>query len=676
MFRIYHKLILPLVLLVFCIAQIQAEEATAEQPEGQIEQTAVSTIETTFQNASADDYLISVLQYHGFEPVKQSLVSSTDTSFPQNIIVTIPASKSHDSAKNKTSRTTVVFAFTEQFAIECEQQLCSFIKSLQMANLPYEAVVLLSAGDESILEDSEASFHPGGTATFVDQLDVTDSVCAIVVEQNAPSANIKLILGGGGDVAPMWLVHSLRKSAVLHGVFPSSPSMFISFYHKNVFRENKRVSTFLSKEIPAAGIQCMGTENDFAILLDAALSLAQTRSDWWDHHYALIPTGKNGIWLNESFFTICYLIFAFISLFLLCFFSFAGKQKHIARSKDVIRMWYVTPLMIVLSSLVLLLCELPFTGQNTSPILLFGVKIIITFFVTFITFVSLIRFTYHISLNACSFNMLVIAVFNIFIFSTVDISLLFIFFFEYIIVLATNKLKRIPFLVISLALMLLPFIPCTAELLAFSSAESLLTLIRCGFIGNVFLALLLFPFQMQVFRIFISLDLFSKEKHVPIKTVLFRSSILISICIGIVVLFYSFFSWIIIKNNLALKSKQAFTLIEKKDSPDFSTSYEEQQFLDLSARHLYIKSHAPIIRYTVSVITPQTVPLYDCNYNYSLLGTHTAYFQLPDYPSDTVEIVYSSDPEYASTITVKAYIASENNTVYLETATIETKAGS
>lgn len=676
MYRSNRKLISSLILLVLCLVQAFSDEISSDgQAVPPLTKTKLSTIENTFQNASADDYLFSVLQYNDLEPTRQSLVPANDNCFPQNILITIPAAEGITDT-NKSHRKTVVFAFTEQFAIECEKQLCVFIKSLKLAKLPYEVIVLLSADDESILSDKEGDYHPGGTATFAEQFDNPDSVCAVVVEQSTNPDKVDFIAGGAGDTAPKWLVHSLRNACLTYGIRPSFSSKFISFYHNDIFRENERVSSFLAKSIPAAGIQFIGSEDDFSILYDTALSLTVTRSDTWDRHYALLQIGKNGVWLSESFFAIFYLLFACISLSLLCFMSFALKRKRIVQSRDVLRMWYLPPTLLLLSSCILFVSELPFSFANSSPVSLFGLKIVITFFFTLIAFILQIRLSYHISINACSFFMLIVSILNIFIFSAINLSLLFIFFFEYLIVLMTNKLQSIPLLVISIILMLFPFSFCIIDLLRYSTAEQLFSLIKCGFGGNVFFAFLLFPFQMQMLRIFITLDLFSKEKLVPIKTVIIRSSIVISISTGVFILFYAIFSWVIIKNKLAVKEKPNFTLVSKNDSPEFTLSIDEQQFLDLTARHLTIASTSPVIRYSVSITTPETVPLYDCNYNYSLYGAHTAYFQLPDYPSSSVEIVYSSDPQFASSIAVSAYIASENDTVYVETRFLETKAGS
>ena len=272
--------------------------------------------------------------------------------------------------------------------------------------------------------------------------------------------------------------------------------------------------------------------------------------------------------------------------------------------------------------------------------------------------------------------MTAIAAANIFIFSTVDLSLLFLFFFEYILTLLAERTKSLALQIVTFFLLFIPFVPYIIDLLRFASFEGLYTLIKCGFSMNILLALIFFPFQMQLFRIFLSLDIFSKDRHDSPSVVVLRSLATIIIILGTMTGLYAMFTKLIMRGNTLNDTKKEFISISKDDSlHDISIFFDETSFMELTARHLIISSKKKVLRYTVSIDSPLTVPLYDSNFLYTLENEHTAYFNLPDNPLAPVEIIYSADPQFASSITVQAYVVGDDDKVLLETKKIETKAG-
>ena len=82
--------------------------------------------------------------------------------------------------------------------------------------------------------------------------------------------------------------------------------------------------------------------------------------------------------------------------------------------------------------------------------------------------------------------------------------------------------------------------------------------------------------------------------------------------------------------------------------------------MTISARHIIIHTETPVFRYEISVSSSKGIPLYESNYEYVLDEQNYAQFRLPDWPGSDIEIVYSSDEDADSTITLDAYLLRED----------------
>ncbi|MFA6937433.1 MAG: hypothetical protein WCQ67_04315 [Treponema sp.] len=634
------------------------------------------------KGAQGSNYLFAVFKDNNFAPKKQSLVPADDTSFPQNILIYIENSlsknpiKSKDSLNNeKVSRNNVIFSFTQQYAIENIDKIVPLVQFFIDEKLPYNAILLFSADDDNSVLNSSNKYHQGGTSIYTSSIDDSDLYSAIVFEKSIMHSH-EIIPGGRGDTAPSWLVKTIYTSCTSLGEKAILSSSFTTLYRNGFLRENKRVSSFLKQEIPAASISIAAEDKDFEIIKKIATELSFSLSDSWDRHYAFLNIGKDGIWLSEYFYAFSYILFALVCLFIICFSPFTNKIKQTAKIKDTLRMWYFIPATILFTGLILFTTELCFFNSKSNAFLIIGIKILITFLFTSILFVIQLHFTYKISSSACGLLMLVISTANIFIFGIVDLSFIYLFFLEYLIVYFSTKFNHLIPLIFFMLLMIFPFIPYTIDLLKLSVPQNLDMLAKPGLLGNILCALIIFPFQMIFLRIIIQLNLFSKEKNDSTKTFILKAFLVSFSVISIFILFYLLFTETIVRNNLPKPKKNDVEIIEDAKEPQFTVSLENTTFLDLTARHVILKCNENVVQYIVSVTSNGTIPLYDCNYDYTFEGSNTVYFNLPDYPSGTIEIIYSSDPLYDSVINIEAYIVDSNdsNKIHHEYFTKELKA--
>lgn len=618
----------------------------------------------SLEGIQSSDYLFKVFKDNKFSPKKQSIVPVDDNNFPQNIIIYIDKTLSKDNnntiQNNTVLRNNVIFSFTQQYTIENIDKIISLVNFLIDKKLPYNIILLFSADDENLVLETNNKYHQGGTSIYASSIDDSDLYSAIVFEESNLHSH-EIIPGGGGDTAPSWLVKTIYDSCSSLGEKAILSSSFITLYRNGFLRENKRVSSFLKQGIPAASISLETEDKDFEIIKNIATELSSTLSDSWDRHYSFLDLGKDGIWLSENFFASSYLLFALICLFIICFSSFSIKTKQIAKIKDSLRMWYFIPATILFTGLILFLSEFFFRNDSINVFLILGIKILITFLFTSILFVIQLRFSYKISSAACGFLMLITSTSNIFIFGIVDLSFIYLFFFEYLIVYISTRFNHIVPLIFFTILMLFPFIPYAIDLLKLSAPQNLVLLVKSGFFENILFALILFPFQMVFLRILIQLNLFSKEKYDSAKIVIFKASFVVLSVIVIFIVFYLIFTETIVRNNLPQPKKNDITIVEDTTETNFTVSLENTAFMDLTARHLILKSNEKVLQYTVSVTSPETIPLYDCNYEYTFEGNNKVYFNLPDYPVGNIEIIYSTDPLYKSELNIEAYIIDSKN---------------
>ena len=164
--------------------------------------------------------------------------------------------------------------------------------------------------------------------------------------------------------------------------------------------------------------------------------------------------------------------------------------------------------------------SLLFPHFESLPQFAFLIKIIISLlFLFFISFAQII-FKFPLSTFIYGYLGSFIAFINIFVFTFIDISLFIPFSFEFLIILITSSFKKRKNLFLTIALMVLPFLPY----LLFTDGAILNNIFRIAsrtsFIGNVLLALLLIPFQIVWIKILIRMKHFGKQKGVTFKRIL------------------------------------------------------------------------------------------------------------------------------------------------------------
>ncbi len=630
----------------------------------------------------------TVLIKEGFSIETQALCQSEAFVFPRNIIISLPQKAIRESSKvgNVDS---VILSITQQFAWEQKELFLDFLNKLRSAPFSFDVSVVLMANDDINIFPrirGERALHPTGTRVFTQSLGTADNTCAIVVtKENSDSKISRIIPGGGGDIAPLYLVKAVKNASKKTDIVMLVPNSANFLYRLRFIGENERVSSFLGESIPAIGVSVHNTAETYNMLVSTLDILSTHDTSVWDRHYAhidLFPIGGE-FWIDEVIFFLCYLLITVFVLFVVSFFSVSNDIRHIAAIRDFSRTWYLFPLLIAFTTAMLFLSQKIIGKATDNPVILLGIKLVVMFTISLILFRIQTELHTKISFAASGFAMLIIAAANVFIFCTVDLSFLFVFAFEYLVCFIMQPFHRPLQIVLTLLIMMVPYIPAASNILISSNPQALWRFGSPSLGGNLLIALIIFPFQMEYQRLFL-LMAENKSKHQTssiIKKTLKGMLVILIIVSIFAAIYFSLFTFLV-KTGYDFKLLPQPRHIEhsesdfiNNDGPAFvKPTLTADSFLDYKIHHICLHSDAAkVLRYTVSIESKDDVPVYECDYDYTLASSKQAYILIPDFPASDVNISYHCSGESKSTITITSYVETEKGTKYIETCILQSE---
>ncbi len=640
-----------------------------------------SVVQRSVQGIELSKEIYSYFTEKGFSVEQQDLLPSASTSFPQNLIITLSAKDSLNSNKiwNDSSVETIIFDIPQEFAYDNLENLSNFIKKMDEANLTYSSVFLLSANDNipalpGMRDDS--NLHPNGTKIYTTELGYDDKCAAIIISRKWNSIP-SLIPGSNKNIAPLWLVRTIyEKMAESKTNQPSLPPFFSLLYSLNLSQSIPRVDSFMDMGIPAAGIRMATEEDDYETLFSIATELSSLHKENWDRNYLFFTLGGKHFWIPEAATIAISVLVILTVLFVVCFTGIFPSYKSKALLNDIRRSWFIYPIVVALTTLLLHAAQSIFSFYaNTNPLMLIGLKIFVSFIIIFPLFIVQTSLNIFISIRAYGFLMVASSILNIFVFTGSNLLLMYFFVAEFLLMLVAEKVKSTPSLIVTLILILTPFLQLLWALTKNTMSYKVAGFVNFSWTQDMFFAMMLFPVLIQLERIFISTDLLSPNKKLKIK-----NYIITSICAEAAL---SLVLWVLYgQTSMLIKSSTNSRItpiniqIKDKDFPSLSATISEQEFMELSMRTLTVKSPENVMRYEISIETENGVPIFESNYNYILEANNKISFVIPDFPSDALEIVYSADATQKSKVTVQAYIIVPGDwgNIYKETVTVDTKS--
>lgn len=611
----------------------------------------------TVDGIAQTEQLAQRLQDSGFDFTLQSLVTADETTFPQNIIVTIPPVSAQSSETKST-----VFVFTQDFASEHSDFIDSFLKKLQSQPVRDEVLVLFCA-DEADVAASSSTTRIVGSEVYTLNIEDEDKLCAVIYDQ---SDTTKALPGSGGKTAPLWLSQAVVEAGRNTQCALSFPGNLMLLYRLSLLDGGDLLSLFLDAEVPSIGIASPADEKTAELLAQTAYTISTMRTDQWDRHYTAVQAGEVTLWTNEFLFVVGHIAIVAFMLLTLAFSNFSNSSKNVALKKDLQRTWFTLPALIALLTFLLFLFAGIWGGLHDKLIVI-EAKVLCTLICAMTVLCIQIRMRWRISFSVLGYATYVLAAICLILCSFVDISLVFPFGVLYIITLISRKFRKPTLLILVFPLMLLPFVPYFLHIVQHAPSQHLYRAAFSSFAGTLLTAVLLAIPLIHWMRIIISLRVLASESsntnrktHLPSAKTIRRCVLTVSISAFIAALMVIIPTVILRQKTVAQKKTNSTSVYNGQNDGRISLSYEESSFMTISARHIIIHTETPVFRYEISVSSSKGIPLYESNYEYVLDEQNHAQFRLPDWPGSDIEIVYSSDEDADSTITLDAYLLRED----------------
>ncbi len=667
---IFHFRVRKLIFLPFCLFSL------------------FSGISQEYDSLALSDHLFSTLESERFAPEKQLLTPASQMRFPYNIIVRFPAAAQSQAEAGTETETELVFAVPQEIAAATEPRLIELMDQLRQVPLPVKTTILLQAGDFSRLPSD--SFHdtPAGTGAYIAAAENPASTAVILLSpagtSAAEAAKVMVVPGADGVMTPLWLLRRIPLNIDQNSVLP---------YRLNLAETDRRLEAFLKAGFDAAAVR-FSADNDrqsaavYAALLQLAGTFSAEDSDSDMRNYILVPFTSD-VWISERTVVLFYIISIAVVLFFVSSFSLFGKNRAQTR-KDFKQTWYLIPITVLVSAASLSLGQF-FTEKllyfaEVTPVTVIMLKTGFSFLFVSLLFIAQVHFRLPVSPFVYGFLLTLVSILNIFIFTTIDISFLFIFIIEYLIIYVTRLARRLVPLVISSVMMLLPFIPYIAFLTVSASPQKIAYLAQPDFAGNVLLACALIPFQIMWLRILVRMNMFGKTRNISgfkIAAVTVTAVAAVA-AVGTGMLFTV--SYAARKTVPAASAERSAPAVQTpftvtSESPERPSSVvcsaSADVFMDLMNVRLEIDSELPIVRADVTVSAQTEVPVYDSEIPFQTVSARipgTILFTMPEYPSLPAVFSYVTDAALDQHIGITCYVRTGTDEVVKTDKTLTVKA--
>lgn len=621
------------------------------------------------QNSPAieiSNQLYNHLAQEGFSPTKQLLAA--EGSFPYSIL--FHYNNHADSPDLEVNR--LIITMPQNMALQYLQETVSLLKKMEEATTTVTLALLANArppfqGEDDSLPNQP--WHPSGSQILLENTLDTDS-CAIVMLDNPsqPPKQVTVVPGANGMMTPLWLLQQLP--------LPIPHNSLIT-YRLNLAAENPVLAPFFEAGMAAVAVRLDPSQGEqvqevFSALETMVRDFTAAESSVGSSENYMVFSFLDTFWIGEEIFILLYLAITILVLALLSGFSFIGRRGA-ANRRAFFKIWHLIPITILLSTLFLWLGQLVATSfmeatpANTFAIM--GIKTIFSFITISLPFILHLRLRLNISQFVYGYLLTLVAAMNVFIFTSIDLVLLFIFVMEYIVIYFSRLTRRIVPLVVASLVMLLPFIPYALNILEYASRDKLLTMAYCGIWGNILYACILTPFQIMWLRILGRIDLFGTHRNIS----RFRMFAAVGLTMGALVismtLLVSLGSLLLYRTIPGIRDSnpegqsQGYILVESEEPVPLDISVQQTGYLELRSVTVEIDSDLPVLRFDLEVRSSGGLPVYDSALDFQTTqeadGSEHVFvsrFLIPDYPAERNSLEYTADSSLSQTVKVTVYL--------------------
>ena len=593
------------------------------------------------------------------EAKKIPLSTAIFENFPFNIQIEFPA-------QENPSQKELVVALTQEDAwnkIDVLKELFDFAKE---SAFEFDLTFILTAGDIRKISGNEKTM---GTEVFCQAMEGAQNLHALLLDFRATK---KTCVTPGADqtISPLYLTRPLCSSLDKESVsYRISGGMFLSLHNLGILRSNPRLSAFLSRDIPAVMLSLLSEKESYEYEMSAIknflLDVRLPESGNWSRHYIPVKFLSKLFWITEGRMLTAIMIFTMLCIFTLSDFGFIFRKKSRRLVKIKERALKSTYLIFVTAALItaslflgqILISALWKSGTRNIA-LLFMTKTSLPFFIVSLIYPLEIKMHRNLIPYIYEYILSLSALLNVFIFTSLDILLFFLFAFEFLILTLSRTAKRTMPLYFFMAIFFLPFIPLLYSILIYSDAKKISELVFCSLTQNIFMGFALVPLGLLWLRVLAQVNSKSRSAKSAIAYYLIACTTSI---VGIVILSavsISALNRIFFKN---VEPVHPLARVEESYENTFaSVSIFDSEYYGGKIRSIEISSKKIPERYAVFVQGENENPVYFSIYETSHENGKTE-FLLPENPPQNLTVSYTPNSSDNSLITVEAYFLNKDS---------------
>lgn len=547
-----------------------------------------------------------------------------------------------------------------------ESFLSLLVESLAKTQKHCRVIVLFTYGDEARLISPTSI---SGTDAFLDALIDKDNKFALCVTLKSSGEN-SITSGGSHTVAPSHLLR-LVTDAFYNSLTPYSiKGGSISTMHRlDLLQTSPRANKFLAANIPTCAVEfntlTTAPASIAKVLTNAAVAFgkggaASIASS--DKRSLGIKLGQKTFWISERLSITLFLIFTGLSILLLIEFTLSlrsgrGTDFHKQMIRDITHLIYLIPLTIAVMVLAL------FLGQSFSTVLYkafslnifarLSVKTFMAFFLVSLYFVVILQVQGALISSAYSYFILVVALFNIYLFTSIDISLFYLFLVQYIIVFFSRFAQKTLKICLFFVVMCLPLVPYAIQFVKYLKSSTWDIFINSSFSLNLLTSLFMLPFALVWLRILVRLNSKWASRKLKALTILRQNTLSVAgfvlILIGLLIAVVRF-----IPLQYKERANEPHLLIKKREGM-VTLSIEDHKYFDETSRALHIECLTESERLIVLVRGNVAIPITYSDYPFvTYPATKTCVFKLPPNCPKSLTLNYIAQSLTPATVKVIA----------------------
>ncbi len=611
-------------------------------------------------SAELSNELFAELEKMNFGKAKKiPLSTAVFENFPYNIQIEFPA-------QENPSQNIFVVALTQEDAwnkIEILKELLDFAKENEFE---FDLNFILTAGDVRKISGNEKTM---GTEVFCQTMEGAQNLHALLLDFSATKKTC-VTPGAGKTISPLYLTRPLCSSLEEESLgYRISGDTFLSLYNLGILKSDARLSAFLSRDIPAVMLSLLSEkeryENEASAIKNFLLDVHLPESGNWSRHYIPVKFLSKLFWVTEGRTLTAIMIFITLCIFSLNDFEFIFRKRSrrlVKIKESALKSTYLIFVTAALITASLVLGQMFITALQKSGTkniaLLFMIKASLPFFMVSLIYPLEIKLHKNLTPYIYEYILSLSALLNVFIFTSVDISLFFLFAFEFLILTLSRTAKRTMPLYFFMAIFFLPFAPLLYSILIYSDARKISELVFCSLDKNIFMGFALVPLGLLWLRVLAQVNSRARSAKRPVAYYLVACTASI---VGIIVI--SLFS-ISALNRIFFKDVEPvrpFARVEESaENVLASVSISDSEYYGGKIRSIKISSEKIPERYSIFIQGESENPIYFSIYETSHENGRTE-FLLPENPPQNLTVTYTPDFSDNSNITVEAYFLNENS---------------